>query len=116
MRAITTRRQERLSELLQEELKRRDREALEALLGCREGRWFLMRLFDRCRLNAEVFTGNSATFRNEGMRKVAIMYQEDIAALGLDAVKLKQQAELEYIEAQAGVAELFMRDGEEREE
>ncbi len=110
MQTITTDRQQRINALIQGEVARRDKEALEALLSSPDGRWFLMRLFDRCRLNAEIFTGNSATFRNEGMRKVAIMYQEDIAAMGLEAIKLKQLAELEYIKAQQEAIKLMEQE------
>lgn len=95
---------------LLEDMAKRDRAALLELLGSPLGRWFLMRLFDRCYLFSDTFTGNSKTFQLEGMRKVGLLYLQDISGLGVDAVKLKQEAEIEYIKTQEEFLKLIERD------
>lgn len=90
----------RLAKFFNAELQRRDDEALLEILSSESGRWFLMRMLDRTKMNVETFTGNSQTFYNEGMRKVGLLYMGDIARMGIGAIKLKQKAELEYVETQ----------------
>jgi len=97
---------------LLEEMQDKDKAALMALLDSPSGRWFLMRLFDRCYLFSDTFTGNSKTFQLEGMRKVALLYLQDITQLGLEAVELKQQAECEYIKAQEEFVRLIRKEDE----
>lgn len=96
----------------------RDKQALEAMLQSNLGRWFLMRLFDRCALNTDSFTGQLAsTSRLEGMRYVALQYQKDIAELGMDGIRQKHIAELEYIEFQEQISkyieQLIQEQGED---
>lgn len=98
--------QDRLTKFMQAELRRRDEEALRSLLKSKEGRWFLMRLFDLTKVTQSCFTGNSHTFYNEGKRDVGLAVMRDIAALGLDGIKFKQKAELEYIETQYKAQEI----------
>ena len=54
--------------LLQMAINSKDKAALEWLLGNSNGRWFLARLMQNEGLTAGSFTGNSATFYNEGRR------------------------------------------------
>ena len=98
--------QEQLTKYMQAELRRRDEEALRYLLRSKEGRWFLMRLLDLTKVTQSCFTGNSHTFYNEGKRDVGLAVMRDIANLGIDGVKLKQKAELEYIETQYKAQEI----------
>lgn len=95
-----------LFEFQQKEIKRLDTEALMDILNTTSGRWFLMRLLDATGVNADNFTGNSRTFFNEGMRKVGLIILGQISANGVEAIKLKQIAELEYIEHQEKAREL----------
>lgn len=88
------------------ELQRMDNEALKSLLKSENGRWFLMRLLDMTGVMANSFTGNSTTFYNEGRRQVGLDILAQITALGIEAVKLKQKGELEYIERQLRAREL----------
>lgn len=99
-------RQQELSRYMVMEISRRDREALTELLSTKSGRWFLMRLLDATKVNSICFTGNSKTFYNEGRRDVGLSVLADIAGLGIDGIKRKQQAEMEYIEFQAKAREL----------
>lgn len=115
-KAITEKgsKQEMLTQFFQNEIRRRDDEALTALLKSASGRWFLMRLLDNSYVLGQCFTGNSTTFYNEGKREVGLQVLRDITRLGVKAVKLKQTAELEYIEFQAKARELA-EDYAERE-
>lgn len=109
-------RQAKLQEFFYRELQKRDQDALLTILNSESGRWFLMRLLDKTKVNADNFTGNSQTFYNEGMRKVGLLIPNDIQNLGITGVKLKQKAELEYIntqiKAQKIVAEQLEGDDE----
>lgn len=100
---------------LVEEMADKDKACLLELLSSSWGRWFLMRLFDRCYLFSDTFTGNSKTFQLEGMRKVGLLYLQDISSLGVEAIKLKQEAELEYVKAQEEFLKLI-EAGIEKEE
>ena len=92
-------RQAKLQEFFYRELQKRDQDALLTILNSESGRWF-----------------NSQTFYNEGMRKVGLLILNDIQNLGITGVKLKQKAELEYIntqiKAQKIVAEQLEGDDE----
>ena len=61
------------------------------------------------------FTGNSTTFFNEGKRQVGLELLSRITELGIDAVKLKQKAELEYIDHQLRARELAVEHTENQE-
>lgn len=100
------RRQLELSKYMTMETIRRDQQALTALLKSEDGRWFLMRLLDATKVNSMCFTGNSKTFYNEGRRDVGLNILADVAKLGIEGIKLKQQAEMEYIEFQMKAREL----------
>lgn len=99
-------RQQELSRYMVMEINRRDREALTELLSTKSGRWFLMRLLDATKVNSICFTGNSKTFYNEGRRDVGLSILADIAGLGINGIRRKQQAEMEYIEFQTKAREL----------
>lgn len=103
---------------MQNLISERDQQALEFMLESEWGRWFLMRLFDRCALNSDSFTGQLAsTSRLEGMRYVAILYLKDIQSLGKHGIEKKHMAELEYIEFQERidkyVEQLLQEQGED---
>ena len=98
-----------------QELHRLDQSSLMSLLKNKEGRWFLMRLLDATGINANSFTGNSHTFFNEGKRQVGLELLARIQELGIDAVKLKQKAELEYIEHQLRARELAVEYTDKKE-
>ena len=99
-------RQAKLQASFQRELRKRDQDALSTILNSESGRWFLMRLLDKTKINIDSFTGNSQTFYNEGMRKVGLLILDDIKSLGISGVELKQKAELEYIKTQIKAQEI----------
>ena len=107
-KAITEddRRQAIIQKMIFQEIHRLDQSALLSLLKNKEGRWFLMRMLDATGVNSNSFTGNSTTFFNEGKRQVGLELLGRITDLGIDAVKLKQKAEREYIEHQLRAREL----------
>ena len=105
-KSIDTHRQALIQKMIMEEINRLDKSALTSILKNKEGRWFIMRLLDATGINANSFTGNSHTFFNEGKRQVGLELLARIQDLGIDAVKLKQKAELEYIEHQLRAREL----------
>ena len=98
-----------------QEIRRLDQQSLLGLLKSKDGRWFIMRMLDSAGVNAQSFTGNSTTFYNEGKRQIGLEILERIQELGLDAVKLKQKAELEYIEHQLKARELAVEYTENQE-
>lgn len=98
-----------------QEIRRLDQQALLSLLKSRDGRWFIMRMLDSAGVNAQSFTGNSTTFYNEGKRQIGLEILARIQDLGIDAVKLKQKAELEYIEHQLKARELAVEYTENQE-
>ena len=86
---------------IEEELKERDKIAWKKVLSTKEGRWVLERILEMTGYRARTFTGNSWTFRNEGMREVGITINETLLELlGIEAVTLRQKAENEYINFQ----------------
>ena len=99
-------RQQLLTAYILKEQARRDRESLVEILSSESGRWFLMRLLDAAKVNAVCFTGNSKTFYNEGRRDIGLGVIKSISALGLEGIRLKQQAEMEYAEFQLKLQEL----------
>ena len=109
------RRQAIIQKLMLQEIHRLDQSSLMSLLKNKEGRWFLMRLLDATGINANSFTGNSHTFFNEGKRQVGLELLARIQELGIDAVKLKQKAELEYIEHQLRARELAVEYTDKKE-
>lgn len=108
--------QKKMLEFLQREIHRQDIEALWFLLKSKEGRWFLMRLLDETRIHAKTFTGNSNTFYNEGRRDVGIGILSSIAELGIEAIKYKQKAEIEYVQSQMKARELAKDNLENKED
>lgn len=107
--------QAKIQKLLMQEIHRLDQTSLTSILKSKEGRWFLMRLLDATGVNSSSFTGNSTTFFNEGKRQVGLELLARIQELGFDAVKLKQKAELEYIEHQLRARELAVEYTENQE-
>lgn len=98
--------QEHFAKLMQAEIRRKDEESLWEILRSESGRWFLMRLLDLTKVNQTCFTGNSHTFYNEGKREVGLEIMRKVTSLGIEGVKLKQTAELEYIQAQLRAQEI----------
>jgi len=95
MRAITTEKGNRLAINKKDYIKNLDEDALLTVMATKKGRWFMMRLFDMCRLFSTTFTGNSQTFFNEGVRSVALSYLTQIKS-SKKGLALYHKAELEY--------------------
>lgn len=76
----------------------KDKEALEYLLADSRGRWFLMRLYERCHIFDSTYPDSDHIERMlvyEGERRVALDIQDNVMN-GLRAVDKKAQAEKEY--------------------
>lgn len=94
--------QERLDKM-ERALSRREMEkdaaALRYLLTSEDGRWFLMRLFERCHLISS-WTPAIHTEQNffvwEGERRAALTTLDGIRSLGKEGIEGKQLAEREY--------------------
>ena len=77
----------------------KDKAALEVLLKSEEGRWFIARLLKNEGLTTSAFTGNSATFYNEGRRSVVVdIYQNIKRLLGVEGIRLLHSAQEELME------------------
>lgn len=77
----------------------KDRNAMKTLLTTDEGRWFIARLLKNEGLTTSAFTGNSATFYNEGRRSVAVdIYQSIRRLLGVKGIKLLHKAQEDLME------------------
>lgn len=85
---------------LQDYIKLKDDEAYRFLLNDEKGRWFISRLLRAEGLVATSFTGNSATFYNEGRRAVVIAIRNKIEELGKAEYALLHKAEDELYEAE----------------
>lgn len=85
----------------------KDKAALKALLLNDEGRWFVARLMKNEGLTTSAFTGNSATFYNEGRRSVAVdIYQNIKRLLGVEGIKLLHSAQEELMEFEERALEM----------
>ena len=106
--------QQAQQEFIVRELAGKDKAALEYLLKTRHGRWFLARLMKADGLHAATFTGNSATFYNEGRREAALtIYNAIKAQLGLRGLKLLHKAQEEMMEYEERVTELAQEKEED---
>lgn len=88
---------EKAAERAERKMMQKDREGLEYILSDEKGRWFLMRLFERCHLLASTFPDADHTNRmilHEGERRVALQVEQSIIDIG--GLSLKQKAEEEY--------------------
>ena len=93
----------------------KDKKALAAVLATEEGRWLLERLLDTAAYRANVFTGNSFTYYNEGRRSVGVDINNKIVQLlGMQGVNLRQKAEREHIAFTEKQWRLFKHDSDER--
>lgn len=78
-------------------ISRKDEEALEFILGAQEGRWFLMCLLDKCKMLAGSSTADATGILiQEGKRRIGVDIINEIERLGIEGLKSKQQAEIEY--------------------
>ena len=77
----------------------KDKAALEALLKSEDGRWFIARLLKNEGLTTSAFTGNSATFYNEGRRSVVVdIYANIKRLLGVPGIRQLHAAQEELME------------------
>ena len=107
MNCITDPKVQRILALVEVDKRELDREALLFLLNSREGRWFLMRFFDRTDIFGNAFNADAlVNAYSEGRRSVGIGILSDIKELGMDGLKLKQQDESEYASLIAETYEL----------
>lgn len=68
-------------------------EDVQAVMATPAGRRFLHRLLDRGRVFRPCFSGNSATFWNEGRRELALEFFSDIVThAGADYLLMMQEA------------------------
>ena len=84
---------------VREALADEDKNALDVLLKSHEGQWFIARLMDTEGFNTVAFTGNSATFYNEGRRSVTVdIYANIKRLLGVDGIRRLHKAEEDLLE------------------
>ena len=77
----------------------KDKAALEALRKSEDGRWFIARLLKNEGLTTSAFTGNSATFYNEGRRSVVVdIYANIKRLLGVEGIHQLHAAQEELME------------------
>lgn len=99
-----------LHETLEQEQIVKDSEALRYILEDSRGRWFLMRLFDRCHMLSTTYPDEGQVNQMliwEGERRVALNLLSNINLLGPDAVNARQLAEREYTSYNANAAYLL---------
>lgn len=91
---------DKMRRIANEKIESKDRAALLSLMHSAEGRWFIMRLFERCHL----FGGTAFAEDNvnrllvmEGERRVGLHIQNIITA-DKELLSEKQKAEREYCE------------------
>lgn len=97
MLSITNEKANRMAKLKRGYENNYDNKCLMGLMSTKDGRWFMMRLFDRCKVFQPTYTGDNQTFFNEGMRKVALDYLTAIKS-SKEGIKLYHLAEQEYAE------------------
>lgn len=101
---------EKLQILTEQARVSKDEQSLLFLLESEQGRWFLMRMLDRCSVLANIPPGDGpATNYTLGARSIGLSYLQDIAALDMKGFKLKQQAELEYATANIEIDETIKK-------
>ena len=99
-----------LHETLEQEQIVKDPEALRYILEDSRGRWFLMRLFDRCHMLSTTYPDEGQVNQMliwEGERRVALNILSNVNLLGPDAVNARQLAEREYTSYNANAAYLL---------
>ena len=85
----------------------KDKDALKVLLTTEEGKWFIARLLKNEGLTTSAFTGNSATFYNEGRRSVAVdIYANIKRLLGVEGIKQLHEAQEELMEFEEKALEM----------
>lgn len=85
--------------ILDNEQAEKDAAALAYMLTDEAGRWFLMRLFERCHMLSTTFPDEGNTNQMmvwEGERRVALNILGNINLMGEKYLELKQEAEREY--------------------
>lgn len=113
MKANITDEQRQYNALMRHKQREKDEQAIRSMLGTETGRWFITRLLDATGIHAKSFTGNSETFYREGKRAIGIYVLQQIESLGMDGLRLKQQAEIEYANQQIEWITLINRKKEE---
>lgn len=92
-------RQGKLEQMIAKKTTEKDEAALRYLLASADGRWFLMRFFERCHLLAAATPSiamESDYFIWEGERRSALTTLNGVRSLGKEGLDGKQLAEREY--------------------
>lgn len=112
------RREAEIMEYAQREQEKKDSESLQYLLENEKGRWFIMRLFDRCHMMSSTYPDTDHTDRMliaEGERRAALTVKNNIMQLGDDAVLQFQTAEREYAAWQKRMQDMMeSQEGEDK--
>lgn len=88
-----------MQELLDREQAEKDSRALDYMLSDEDGRWFLMRLFERCHIFSTTFPNEGDVNQMmvwEGERRVALNILGNINLMGDHYFQLRQMGEKEY--------------------
>ncbi len=114
---MTEREVEAWREFLEEEMKRKDKDAWERVLKTTAGRWVLMRILDMTNYRARTFTGDRWGDFNEGKREVGLRIVDEIENLfGEESVEIRHKAEKEYVAYQKKRRDLYNKGGGDDEE
>jgi hypothetical protein len=92
-----------------QEQEKRDTASLDYLMADERGRWFLMRLMDRCHIMDSTFPDSDHTNRMliaEGERRAALTVRQNIMHMA-DGLARYQQAEREYMAFQQRMEDLM---------
>lgn len=96
----------------------KDEEALRYMLATEEGRWFVMRLFERCHIFSTTCPETSRPqeyFLWEGERRAALQTMQAISMLGREGLDARHKAESEYYEFEKQI-ERLRKEAEEGDE
>lgn len=96
---------DKMREEIQKKLDTQYLNDLKKIMTTEQGRRVFSYLLQKCGFKDAELKGNSRDFHAAGRRSVAIDLIFSCDALGLDGVKLRQQAEFEYIVLQMQLAD-----------
>lgn len=102
----------RWRDFLEEEMRRKDKDAWDRVLKTQAGRWVIMRILDMTNYRSRTFTGDRWGDFNEGKREVGLRIVDEIEDLfGDESVDIRHKAEKEYVAYQKKRRELYNKGG-----
>lgn len=105
-----------IKDIIKERLNKQNLQDMKAILQTPEGRRFFSWLLENCGLSQQLFYGNSRDIYFSGIRSVALMLIACCNELGTEGVKLKQQAEMDYLKLQMSIRDDIQRKMKENQQ